>query len=65
MKLTKREEELCKYLVKGLNNQEISELMHLSSHTVKASISNILEKTGSKNRTHLAYMLGCKNFVEM
>lgn len=65
MKLTKREEELCKYLVKGLNNQEISKIMHLSTHTVKANISIILRKTQTKNRTHLAYILGCEKFIEM
>ncbi len=65
MKLTNRETELCKYLIQGLNNREISNLMHISSHTVKASISEILKKTGTKNRTHLAFLLGWEKSIEM
>ena len=65
MKLTNRETELCKYLIQGLSNNEISKLMHISSHTVKASISIILKKTGTKNRTHLAYTLGFEKSIEM
>ncbi len=65
MKLTKRETELCGYLIQGLNNQEISKLMHISAHTVKANISLILRKTGTKNRTHLAYLIGWEKSIQM
>ncbi len=49
-KFTQRELEILKYLVKGMSNKEIAEIIHVSSHTVKAHISDILKKMNAKNR---------------
>ena len=59
--LTQRESEVLRYIVQGLNNTEIGELMHISKHTVKAHVSVILEKLGCKNRSEIAYHAGKNN----
>ncbi|MCE3278288.1 MAG: hypothetical protein K0S44_479 [Bacteroidetes bacterium] len=50
---SKREKELLKYLVEGLNSKEIGALLHLSSHTVDTHRRNILKKTQCKNITEM------------
>jgi len=65
MELTQREKEICKYIAKGYNNRQISELMYISTHTVKTCVATLLANTGAKNRTHLAYLLGKDKFIEM
>ncbi len=49
-KLTKREEEVLRYVITGKNNVEIAKLLFISSHTVKAHVSAILTKFGVKTR---------------
>ena len=49
--MTNREIQVLKYLAEGLNNQEISKLMNLSVHTIKAHIHNIFEKLSVQGRT--------------
>ncbi len=63
MKLTKRELEVCKYLILGFKNIEIAQEMHLSKHTIKAYISALICSFDAKNRTELAYMLGKENII--
>jgi DNA-binding CsgD family transcriptional regulator len=50
---SKREKELLKYLVEGMNSKEIGALLHLSSHTVDTHRRNILKKTQCKNITEM------------
>ena len=42
--LTDREKEVLFHLIEGLNNREIADKMVLSVNTVKAHVSNILNK---------------------
>jgi ATP/maltotriose-dependent transcriptional regulator MalT len=49
--MTNREIQVLKYLAGGLNNQEISKLMNVSVHTIKAHIHNIFEKLSVQGRT--------------
>jgi len=63
MKLSKRELDICKLIVLGKSNTEIAETLDMSAHTVKWYICMILNKTESKNRAHLAYMLGKQNII--
>ncbi len=61
IKMTKRETEICKYLVQGLKNDEIAKILHISKHTVKAYVSMLIYDTNVKNRTELAFILGKNN----
>ena len=49
-KLTTRELNVLKYLVQGFTNQEISNKLHISVHTVKAHLETIYEKLSVTNR---------------
>lgn len=62
LNLTKRQAEICTYLVHGKGNEEIAEVLKLSKHTIKAYISAILSHFKVTNRTELAYILGKENF---
>jgi DNA-binding CsgD family transcriptional regulator len=49
--LTKREHEILQLIAAGLSNQEISEKIFLSIHTVKSHVSNLFAKLDVKRRT--------------
>ncbi len=49
-KLTEREAEVMNLVASGLNNQEISEQLCISTHTTKAHVSSIYKKLGVSNR---------------
>lgn len=51
--LTKREQELLRYIVEGYTNQEIADKMYLSIETVKTYRRNLIQKLGSKNTAEL------------
>lgn len=51
---TEKEVEVLKYLVAGFSNQEIAEKMYVTERTVKGYISELLQKTGYRNRLELA-----------
>lgn len=53
-KLTKKESEVAKMVLDGLENSEIAEKMQVSERTVKAHLKNIYEKTNAKNRLSFA-----------
>lgn len=63
MNLTKRQLDVCKYLITGSKNIEIAHALNLSKHTVKAYISEIILACNAKNRTNLAYILGKENIL--
>ncbi len=52
--LSKREEEVLRYALMGLDNQNIASTLSLTAGTVKVHMHNILKKTGHANRTELA-----------
>ena len=52
--LSERELEVLRELTGNLTNEEIAEHLHISPHTVKRHIENMLAKTGYKNRIDLA-----------
>ena len=51
---SERELEVLRELTRNLTNEEIAEKQHISPHTVKRHIENMLTKTGCKNRIDLA-----------
>ncbi len=56
-RLTEREKEVLKLILKGLKNKEIGEKLFISEQTVKTHINNIFKKLGVKNRAQLIVKL--------
>jgi DNA-binding NarL/FixJ family response regulator len=52
--LTPRELEVVGLVTEGLTNKEIAAQLGLSCRTVHAHISNAMDRTGTRSRTHLA-----------
>ena len=52
--LSRLEREILGYVVEGLPNRVIAEKVHLSTHTIKFHVGQMLDKVGVSNRTELA-----------
>ena len=52
--LTGREKEILQLLLKGKSNKEISDLIYVSTETVKTHLHNIYRKLGVKSRLEVA-----------
>lgn len=55
--LTERELEVAAALADGLSNKQIAARLNLGANTVKWHIGNMLDKTGTRDRTQLAIWL--------
>lgn len=55
--LTRRETEIARTIADGLSNEEISNTLNISIHTVKKHITHIFEKTGTANRGKLIQLI--------
>lgn len=54
IKLTKREQDVLRYLLTGAQNQEIASALGLQEVTIKLHVRGICRKLGAKNRTQAA-----------
>jgi DNA-binding NarL/FixJ family response regulator len=54
VRMTKRERQVIELVSDGLTNKEIGQQLHLSSHTIKSHVHNILEKLAMHNRIEIA-----------
>lgn len=52
--LTEREQEVMRLVADGMSNKAIATRLHLSEHTVKRHVANILTKTGLPTRAAVA-----------
>lgn len=48
--LTERELEVLGYVMQGLTNNEIADILMITHHTVKAHVASIIRKLGVRNR---------------
>lgn len=53
LKLTAREEDIARYLLKGLSNADIARTAQLSEGTVKQHIGQVFQKAGVSSRAEL------------
>lgn len=54
--LTEREQEVLQYVMQGLTNKEIADILMITHHTVKAHVAAILRKLGVRNRLDAAML---------
>lgn len=59
--LSKRENEVVRYLAQGLTNREIAERMALSQHTIKNYLFRVFDKLGVSSRVELLFMTLSQN----
>jgi non-specific serine/threonine protein kinase len=52
--LSRREREVVALLVEGKSNQEIADVLFISSHTVASHVANVMNKLGLDSRTAVA-----------
>lgn len=54
VRMTKRERQVVELIADGETNKEIAQKLHLSTHTVKSHVHNILEKLSLNTRVQIA-----------
>lgn len=54
VRMTPREREVINLIAEGLSNKAIGKLLHISSHTVKSHLRNIMEKLTLHSRLEIA-----------
>lgn len=59
--LSKRENEVVRYLAQGLTNREIAQRMDLSQHTIKNYLFRVFDKLGVSSRVELLFMALSQN----
>jgi len=62
--LTEREVEVLRYVSAGNSNKIIAAHLHLSEHTVKGHLKNILSKLGANDRTHAVMIAVKRGFID-
>jgi DNA-binding CsgD family transcriptional regulator len=64
-KLTDREKDVLKLLLKGMSNKEVADKLIISPHTVITHRKNIIEKTGIRSLSGLAVYAILHNITDM
>ena len=57
------EREILRMAVEGMTNREIAANVHLSQNTVKFHMRQLLQRTGSSNRTELAHQAAKEGWI--
>lgn len=63
--LTEREMEVLEAMAKGSSNKEVSEVLHISPHTVQVHLSNIFGKLKVRTRTEAVLYAIRQGWVEV
>jgi two-component system, NarL family, response regulator DevR len=61
--LNERQREVLRLIAEGLSNREIAERAHLSEHTVKGYVEEILERLDARNRVHAAILATKRGWI--
>lgn len=61
IKLTKREEEICNLISRGLINKEIASALGIGVHTVKDHVKNIMKKLKASSRAGIVAKIAAGN----
>ncbi len=61
IKLTKREEEICNLISRGLINKEIASALGIGIHTVKDHVKNIMKKLKAGTRSGIVAKIAAGN----
>jgi DNA-binding NarL/FixJ family response regulator len=62
--LNKREQQILRLIVEGMTNSDISQRLHISVHTAKFHVSNLLEKLGVEDRVQVAVLAVQKGLIQ-
>lgn len=62
--LTSREISVVELIAQGVANREIGVSLHVSEHTIKARIKNILLKLGARDRSHAVTLARNRGFFD-
>ncbi len=54
-RLTEQEQEIVRFMAQGMTNKEIGQRLFLSPNTIKAHISEIMQKLGVKRRAEVVF----------
>lgn len=65
IKFTNREIQVLNLAALGYTNKEIGYILKYSYYTIKKDISNIIQKSNTKNRIHAVYQLTLKGYVDI
>jgi DNA-binding CsgD family transcriptional regulator len=63
--LSKRERRVLLELARGATTEEIAESLHLTTHTVRSHIRNILRKLQAKSRAHAVAIACCDGIIDI
>lgn len=55
LELSERQQEIARLAAFGFTNEQIAERLHISQHTVKSTVSMIMNKTGAKKRSEFTF----------
>jgi DNA-binding CsgD family transcriptional regulator len=61
--LTRREEEVCRLMLKGFSAREIAGILSSRARTVEQHINNVRNKLGAGNRVHMAAHLLIRGII--
>jgi len=65
VRLTPREEQICRLILKGLSAKEVAQNLDMAPRTVDQHCVNVGLKLGSKNRAHMAAHLLVRGLITM
>ncbi|MDA8125835.1 MAG: LuxR C-terminal-related transcriptional regulator [Deltaproteobacteria bacterium] len=63
--LSKREQEVLKWVTQGKNSWDISQILNLSERTIKFHTGNIMKKLDAVNRTHAVAIAVHENLIAL